>query len=270
VCSLYDPALPRVPQQSLSTAGFRAPSPDRDLVERIEARGTPLRDLCYVSLGMVFHDPRPGGKRKADYIRAVRQGRFKCPLLDGEHVGRWRALGRVWLDYRPDEHREPRSMACFTSEKVLCRRIIGKSRLMAMVDDEGRWFSDNVVGAIPYYALLEGEAGANVVSQCTAERVRNSREISMDFLVGVLNSRLMNWYYQQVHGFGLHMYPAHLKAMPIALGSPRAMARLAALAREARALDNATLETAIDQEVEKLYGLDARDRARIGNYYHEP
>lgn len=248
----------RVPQASLEPSGFRfhVKPGEQALAEQMRARGTPLAELAFVTLGMVFHDPRAGGQRKAAFIRPTRRGRFRQRLLDGVHVDRWRACGEVWLDYRPDLHREPRFPELFAAEKVLCRRILGRGAIRAMVDDEGCFFSDNVVGVVPYHAIAEAQS-RTAKRVCTPARVSRSREVHPHYLVALLNSRLFTWYYQTHLGFGMHLYPAHLKQMPIVVASAEEQETLAALACRARAGGPAAaaIEADIDARVDALYGL---------------
>lgn len=277
--SLLDPARPSVAQAELAAGPFRfhlTPA-DHALGERIRAQSTELRELAFVTLGMVFHDPRPGGRRKVDYLRASRDKRYCNPVLDGENVDRWTAHGELWLDYQPAEHREPRFPALFAADKVLCRRIIGRDAIKVMVDGEGRWFSDNVVGVVPYHAIARADS-KTARRACTEERVARSRGVDVHYLAAVLNSRLINWYHQTFQGFGMHLYPEHLKQMPIVVAPIEAQRELADLVREAAALAAvahsrqrfAELEASIDALVESLYGLSAAERAQIGKDLHEP
>lgn len=274
--SLLDPARPSVAQSDLDAGPFRfdVNQTDLDLGDRIRDRSIALSEVAFITLGMVFHDPRPGGRRKADYIRATRDERYGCPLLDGEQVDRWAAQGGLWLDYQPTEHREPRFPALFAAAKVLCRRIIGRAAIKAMVDGEGRWFSDNVVGVVPYHAIAEADS-RTVRRVCTDARVARSREVDVHYLAAVLNSRLVNWYYQTFQGFGMHLYPEHLKQMPIVVAPPETQRELATMAREAAALAAqaaspairtrlASVEASIDTLVETLYGLSPDERGKMG------
>lgn len=274
--SLLDPTRPSVAQSDLDAGPFRfrVRQAEHALGERIRACSTPLAEVAFVTLGMVFHDPRPAGRRKAEYIRATRDERYCSPLLDGEHVHRWTAHGNLWLDYCPLEHREPRFPALFAAAKVLCRRILGRDAIKVMVDEEGRWFSDNVVGVVPYHAVAEADS-RTVRRVCTQARVARSREVDVHYLAAILNSRLVNWYYQTFQGFGMHLYPEHLKQMPIVVAPAEAQRELAVMAREAAVLARdaaspracqrlASVEASIDALVESLYGLSPDERTRMG------
>lgn len=223
----------------------------------------PLHQLAFVSLGMVFHDPRPGGLKKRDYLSAAPDARFSTPLVDGEHVAPWRTTGRLWLDYRPQEHREPRFRPLFHSPKVLCRRILGKSRLMACVDAEGLFFSDNVVGVVPYH-LLEG-CPARTLSFMTPEHIERSRAFDPHYLVALLNSAPFTRLCREELGMGVHFYPAHAKGLPIRVLPLVEQQALATLSREAHALAAAEpasgeaqtrleeVQATIDRQVASLY-----------------
>ncbi len=189
-----------------------------------------LEDVAFVSLGMVFHDPRPGGRRKYDYLRDRCGEPFVTALLDGENVERWRTKGCWWLDWCPDEHREPRFREMFEcSAKVLCRRIVGRADLMAYVDEDGRFFSDNVVGAIPWHSLVNCDARI-VRRRIDEERIALSREFDPWFVVALVNSAFASRYFRTVLGGHWHFYPAHARGLPIPRvgdGDVRALAEIA-------------------------------------------
>ena len=273
--SLLDVTRPSVKQADLDSGPFRfhVQKADHALGERLRAQSVPLVEMAFVTLGMVFHDPRPGGRRKADFLSPSRDSRHGSPLLDGGHVDRWVANGGLWLDYCPAEHREPRFAELFVATKVLCRRIIGNAAIKGMVDEEGRWFSDNVVGVVPYHAIA-GAQSRTVRLVCTEQRVARSRGVDVHYLAAVLNSRLVNWYYQTFQGFGMHLYPEHLKQMPIVVAPVEVQHELAAKAREAAALTSrqaepggcerlARVEASIDTLVEFVYGLTPAERTLL-------
>lgn len=246
------------------------------LAQRLQEGALRFADLGFVTLGMVFHDPRAAGRRKADYLSTERREPYVVPLVDGEHVARWRYNGNLWLHYCPAEHREPRFPELFAATKLVCKRIIGRHRIQACADEASYYFSDNTVGFVPYHALQDCTARA-VTLQRTPERVAASRACDVYFLAALLNSRLLSWYYRTLLGFGVHFYPAHLKSLPVRCAAPAEQAELAGLAHEAAELmrdrggapDRATLarlgrlDAAIDERVERLYGLDKRESARV-------
>lgn len=263
--SLLDATRSTVAQAELDERPFRfhVERDEQAIGEQMRARGETLAELAFVTLGMVFHDPRPGGRRKADFLNPLPTGRFRCALLDGLHVDRWQADGGLWLDYQPAEHREPRFPELFAAGKVLCRRIIGRDVIRAMVDEQGRWFSDNVVGVVPYHAIASASS-RTVRRWCSAERVARSRRIDLHYLAAVLNSRLITWYHRTFIGFGMHLYPEHLKQMPIVVASDAHQTELADLARAAAdPMRRASAQVAIDRLVEELYGLSSEDGARL-------
>ncbi|MBM3465653.1 MAG: hypothetical protein FJX76_26480, partial [Armatimonadetes bacterium] len=232
------------------------------LAERLAEGAARFSDLGFVTLGMVFHDPREGGARKADYLSHERRPPFDAPLVDGEHVERWRFNGKLWLRYAPDEHREPRFPELFASPKLVCRRIIGRARIMACVDEGGTYFSDNTVGFVPYHALRDCSARA---VRARANKAARGSGFDLYYLAALLNSRLLTWYYRTMLGFGVHFYPAHLKALPAREADAPTARALAALAREAsRARDTRDLDREIDRLVERLYEVTPRESALIG------
>ncbi len=249
----------RVPLGTLAAEGdvpFRVDLTADDVAraERMRRDAVPLGEIALVTLGMVFHDPRPGGKRKSQYLSAQPTARHRHVVIDGEHVRRWSLTGHLWLDYRPDEHREPRFAELFAAPKILCRRIVGRGGLMAVLDEQARFFSDNVVGVVPFHLLAGCEARV-LRARSSGEREALSRRFDVAFLAALLNSRLFSWYFQRMLSFGMHAYPDHFKQLPIREATPALQRRLAALARRLGQRYDAALASELDAAIDSLYAL---------------
>ncbi|MBD3750680.1 MAG: N-6 DNA methylase [Sphingobacteriales bacterium] len=143
------------------------------ITEKICKATTPLGDLCNINQAIAL---------KGDKSLSLRdnnpKGKF-YKLLDGRNINKYQIQwAGVYLDYNLDRIHSGKSKEVFTSkEKLFFRRV--SSKLIFAYDNE-QYFALNTLVAVN---LLPSK----------------NREFGLKYLLGVLNSNLMDYYYVNKH-----------------------------------------------------------------------
>ena len=164
-----------IEQSRYLTPGFvinTAASPDDlQLIQRMEQNCVRLGDICdELIFGVVISGNR-------DHLVADRQRRGWKPFLEGRDVERYfiRPCEKS-LHYVPSEIHRPRSPAVFeVPEKLLIQRITGGARPLAVAYDDKQHYNKESINNL----LLSRDC-----------------PYSIKFILALLNSTLMSWYYR--------------------------------------------------------------------------
>jgi hypothetical protein len=89
-----------------------------------------------------------------------------------------------------------------------------------------------------------------------------AKQFTMEYILGILNSSLINWYFLNFQSEGLHFYPDDAKKLPIANVDPPKQRKICDLVDKILAAksvdpnaDTTALERQIDSLVYRLYNL---------------
>ncbi len=190
------------------------------LLDLIREKGIQLDSQFYVSTGAEIHGKESrnsegitiSGTSKFDVLVNKYSKGFK-PYIEGSAISKSKD-GRysypkieIWLDYsKGDLMRSPKFKELFDSEKLIIRRSSGLLRIIAIYDTRKIYTSEKCLIVIPKRNLPKNE------NQFLQKNI-----ISLKYLLAILNSRLIDFYYQSVYGGFIDVYPNNLKELPIAV-----------------------------------------------------
>lgn len=167
------------------------------LKRRIDALSIPLGQLCYCITGVVAHDPKTH-ESKDRLISSAPKNEWYRPYIEAkEWDGRygWVAPTR-FIEYRPDVpghmHR-PKFPELFSSPKIFIQGISG-SRLIATLDRQGVIANHSMLCCLKAEDILH-VAGRRNLSERETEALRPDARYDLRYLLGLLCSRLMGFYY---------------------------------------------------------------------------
>ncbi|NGM71066.1 class I SAM-dependent DNA methyltransferase [Natronolimnobius sp. AArcel1] len=245
------------PRTELPTSGFLE-TPDAQirldwtdhtqaLLETIRADTIPLSRVAYASWGA-----QPGNASRFVFDERpddLDQAEIK-PLLKGSDLERFAVSDRErFLWYEPDELHRPAFPELFESEKLCFRKVAGQRGLVGTFDAEGFYTEDSVINVIRKADLLETDEdtlrarGIDVVDESrptsddgdddgtaqthTYDRdtiiytddLERSRDLSLQALLGIANSKLLHYYYATAISGQLNVFPEHVRSLPIDMGA---------------------------------------------------
>jgi hypothetical protein len=153
-----------------------------NLISRIASLHRSLSDYAYLFYGIKVYQVGKGTPPQTENIRDTkpftsnrREDVSFLPMLDGKHISRYSLLWNKnnWVKYGP-WLAEPRKPEKYEGEKLLIRKIVGKT-LIAM------YFPKTSYCNTLLYVLK-----------------RNPRiDLAYYYLLGILNSTFMGWYYRK-------------------------------------------------------------------------
>ena len=226
--------------------------------EAIWKNARPLQDICYIAYGArLNHRTEKIGKSR--YITPISESGFK-PFIEGRDIGRYVFTSSKWLDYKPDEHYNSMFPALFESEKLVLINIVS-DRLRFAYDNKGHYNSHTVINCVRL-DLLVNEAYRPLVSFIQGKDIAFAEKFDYKFLLSVLNSSLMNWYFLSFVSENLHCYPNDTKELPIPnviKSKQKPLIKLADKILAAKEKDSSAdisqWQREIDNLVYELYGL---------------
>lgn len=243
------------------------------LVKKVENQSINLGELFYVSKGIVAY--AEDGRKKSDFLHKKKAKKNYVPYLEGKDVQRYVVEFKdLYLDYQPSVMARPTFREFHDSPKILIRAMA--QGLLGTYDNEKYYIDQKLIGCVQYKFLGEQRQ----VKQ--PENYLQSNEYQDCYTLGVVNSKLLFYYYQTVLFGGLSILPEHVRQLPIRridFDNPaeksahdeivKLVEKMLALQKErqavrpeddldhARNLDHqiASVDSEIDKRVYALYGL---------------
>jgi adenine-specific DNA-methyltransferase len=184
-----------------------------DLVRKIEKDSLRFGDICTVITGVVAHDSTTGAS-KDRLINTKPISSFSKPYIEAKEVGETRYASmqaKRYIEYIPKEMHRPKFPELFESEKILIPDIVGMSGLTAILDRLGIYTNHSFNCCVLKHYLLD----VSQRLQITKVDAEISRKYSSAFLVGIINSRLISFYFLKVLGGKMHASPESIRSLPI-------------------------------------------------------
>ncbi len=260
------------------------------LIQKIEKGSKKLGELCCVNVGVVAHS-REGSPLKFTKDNVVHNTYSKGykKYIEGKDISRYNFLwNELYLDYtsKVKYFHRPKFPELFDRDKIIIRRISGENNsLIGVLDNQQMYFNDNLISVLPWdNQLLRLQSPDK-----KWEIYKPFEAFSLKYLIGILNSKLMNFYFSKVIATGTlqgtysGVYPEDVRAFPIKIIPKLDQKKLGDLVdnmsllkeRYCELKDKLTdemtklekeiqkLDNEIDEEVYKLYGITEEEKKII-------
>jgi hypothetical protein len=222
--------------------------------ERVSVNTIPLKNICLIAYGArLNHKTEKVGKE--NYIFKEYKEGYK-PLLEGKNIERYLFSQFGWLNYSPKEHYNSMFSELFENEKLVTINVV-KDRLRFAFDDKKFYNSHTVVNCVKWN-LLKNVEHITVRRNISQDRIISGMSYSYKFLLGILNSKFISWYFSNLLSESLHFYPDDAKELPIPITEnqqPLITLVEQILQSNQQNADTTALEKEIDTLVYELYGL---------------
>ena len=240
----------------------------------------PLKDLFYISVGMVVHaheQSAQGAFTLRDVVSDKKDKSHPKPFVQGKDLSRWLPNRIRWLEWgtkRAPELFRRRTFAKLyeVDEKIVAQRTPGPDPKISY-DNRCLRFDASCVGFV-LWRDLKGVHNRSIAKQARypgwkgrtkyAHRGKleeNSRRFQIKFLLGVMNSTSAQEFLRAHRRSNVHLYPDDWKRLPIPDVSADSQKPIVDLVDKILAEKKAdadanvtTLEQEIDTLVRKLYG----------------
>ncbi len=162
------------------------------LLAKLRSLPARLGDYCTINQGL-----RTGDNKR--FLSASRQLKTQRPAVGGRHIGRYHVRKHIFVRYEPGKLDAPRNESIFTSpEKVIVQEIrnITLPRRIIATYDRHRLY------------CLQSTNVINLRGTCHPPP-------DLKYLLGLLNSRLINWFFRTSFPSNNHIASNQLAQVPI-------------------------------------------------------
>lgn len=190
--------------------------------QRIERAGIRLEEICYVNWGIrTGTDERTRKLVTRDGSHPLAKRMIRGESIVDRYLLEW---GGEYLTYDRNQLYNPLFPECLDPPKIVIRKISGPRGLFAAYDPDGYYPFSTVIIALPY-AEVAGVKQARV----PAVAIERSRRFDLRYVLAVLNSRAMRYFFDAMITDGLSVVPEQVNRLPIPDAPAEIQSRLAGL-----------------------------------------
>ena len=236
-----------------------------------------LGDFCYISKGMVLNsDESEKNKmfKKQDLISEIKDKIHCKKFIEGKNCGKYSINKIRYLEYNTERCPARLSRATFeqlyTTPKLMFNRL---GELQVVIDEQGDFTtSDAMFVCLKWNSLLnvENKSITNSIKKFSnmarLEMEELSENVDLKYLLGIMNSKYAAVLLKNLRGDDYHIYPEHIRNIPIPIASKKQQQKIIALvekilsAKKADAnADTTGLEKQIDMLAYELYNLTTEE-----------
>ena len=188
------------------------------LIDKVKEKGHQLDKDFYISTGAEIHGKESrakdgttiSGTSKFDVLLDKYSKGLK-PYIEGSSIekskdGRYSfPVIETWLDYnKADVMRSPKFKELFDSDKIIIRRSSGLLRILAIYDQRKIYTSEKCLIIVARDCLPKNN-----------NQFAMKTEVELKYILAIINSKLVDFYYESVYGGFIDVYPNNLKELPI-------------------------------------------------------
>jgi adenine-specific DNA-methyltransferase len=171
-----------------------------------------LDEICLIAYGARLNH-KTKSINKEHYVHSEYIEGFK-PFTEGKNIERYHYSQYGWLDYQPAEHYNSMFPELFENDKIFFINIV-KDKLRFAYDNQNFYNSHTVINCVKW-DLLNEVNHITVRKNISNLKIKSAKNYNYLFLLGILNSQLINWYFNSFLSESLHFYPDDAKELPIA------------------------------------------------------
>lgn len=230
----------------------------------IEENSIELGKLFCISYGIRVNHKKDSNKPKNYYLKEDKVPGYK-KFTEGRNIDRYHFSQNGWLNYRPEEHYNPMFKELFENEKIMFIRVVS-DRLRFSYDIDNYYNSHTVINCVKIDKLVNSK---HVTARKAVQEgdLELSKKVSTKYVLGILNSTLINWYFMNFLSDGVNFYPEQAKSLPIRIVPMKQQAPIVALVDDILAAkkanpsaDTSIQEAEIDRLVYDLYDVPQEER----------
>jgi len=180
------------------------------LIGKIDLLSSHFGDICYLITGAVLHDSTTGASKERLISTKPKKG-FK-PYIEAKEIDRYLPpVSTRFLDYsRSEEMHRPKFPELFENEKIMIARIA--TEVKATLDYDNIYTDHTIDLAVRKDKLINAKTRGFKISE---EEAINAQAYNLNYLLGVINSKLVTWYLKNILGMAIEINPDTGRRLPI-------------------------------------------------------
>ena len=183
------------------------------VLNRIEEQSVRLGDFCYVNWGTRSVPAKDFHLREALDMDSRK-------LIKGENINKFNiSYTGKWLNYKPEKMYNPLFPEMFEVPKMIFCEVTGKEGIIAACDHEGYFTDHSLSVCVPVHHLQNLPKNHRFYKKIDFSEIEISRKTPVEYLLALVNSKLMFFYFSTKLSSKLNVYPNHVKALPIKITS---------------------------------------------------
>ena len=232
-----------------------------------------LGDFCYISVGMVLNSDENSNDEKftkVDLISEMEDNVHWKKFIEAKDIEKY-SINRIrYLEYGtkrcPSKVRRQTFPELYSTKKLLFNRL---GSLQVVVDKKGNYATSDAMFVAILWEDLHGVENKSITASIKKfshytrnEMEKFSEKINLLYILAIMNSHYANILLTNIRGGDYHIYPEHIRNIPIPSASKEQQQPIIDLvdqiliAKEKNPhADTRPLEYQIDQLVYKLYDL---------------
>ena len=239
-----------------------------------------LGDFCYVSKGMVLNADEKTAKgefSKEDLINSFQDVIHNREYIEAKDIDKYEVKRVRFLEWNtercPYKLSRPTFRELYDCPKLMFNRL---GELKVYLDIETHFLhSDSMFSAVLWknlHHVTNKSITSSIKKFCNSQHRYDlealSSQVSLYYLLGVLNSKMASVLLTDQRGGDYHIYPEHIRNIPIPIASDEVQEKIGNCVKrilEAKAkspsVATSVLESEIDRLVYQLYGLTEEEPA---------
>lgn len=228
-----------------------------------------LGDYCYISVGMVLNADEKTAKgefTKDDLISLTQDAIHSRKYIEAKDINKYEVRRERYLEWNtercPDKLRRPTFRKLYEQPRIVLNCL---GTINATIDINCHYLHNHsIYCAVPWKYLHDVDNKSISASvkryscKSRAEMEKLSEGISLYYLLAVLNSKTADELLADQRGGDYHIYPEHIRNLPIAPATKEQQEHIGDLAKavledKAKGEDTSATESQIDDEVARLY-----------------
>ena len=178
--------------------------------DKMDSLSFPLGSICYISKGIVAYS-KVDGRTKDDFLHDKKINSKCVPYLEGKDVEKYCIhYKNIYLEYDPIVMSRPTFPELHENKKILVRAM---SAALISTFDERSYYADQKLICCPKRTLIEKYVKAS--KKPKEPLADNAEEYDEKYIVGLLNSSTMWYYYKSLLFGGLSIHPEDIRNLPI-------------------------------------------------------
>ena len=246
-----------------------------------------LGDYCYISVGMVLNadeNTAKGEFSKEDLITDTCDSIHSRKYIEAKDIERYLVKRTRYLEYNtsrcPGKLRRPTFRELYECKKLMFNRL---GSLQVYFDDDIHFLhSDSMFSAV-LWKDLKTVSNKSITASITRYSSMGRRDmedlsegVDLQYILGILNSKYAAVLLANLRGGDYHIYPEHLRNIPIPTVTHIQQQPIVSLVRKILSAkstnsqaDTKILEATIDRMVYDLYGISEEERRIIDPAYSD-
>jgi len=139
-------------------------------------------------------------------------------MVKGKNIGRYTLTYEgKWFLYDPLKLYRPSFPELFENDKILINKVTGPTGLIGTFDDERYYTDDSVCCCILKHHLKNVEKSVLMKHKLYIDEkeIEFSKQYNPKYVLAIINSKLLNFYFSTLLGYELNVYPESLEKLPI-------------------------------------------------------